>query len=167
MKHRPSVSLLQWRLHSIGRSAAVAIKFAVFISVVIFLDVATCHAQQAHPDVVLHRTVTYADRQTYIELPFDVSEGITRVTIESSYTERDKHTTIDLGLFDGERFRGWSGGNKTSFTLSGTDATPSYLPGPIRPGTWKLVLGVPYIKEGVHSEFVANVYFTRASDSPL
>ena len=70
---------------------------------------------------VLLRTVTYADRQTYIELPFDVSEGITRVTIESSYTERDKHTTIDLGWFDGERFRGWSGGNKASFTVSETE----------------------------------------------
>src|ERR1700732_433717 len=115
MKHRPSVSPLQWRLNSIQRSATVAIIFAVFIFVVIFLGVATCRAQQAHPDVVLHRTVTYADRQTYIELPFDVPERITRVTIESSYTERDKHTTIDLGLFDGERFRGWSGGNKAFF----------------------------------------------------
>ena len=125
-----------------------------------------CHAQQAHPDLVLRRTVTYADRQTYIELPFDVPAGIARVTIDTSYTERDKHTTIDLGLFDGERFRGWSGGNKSSFTLSETDATPSYLPGPIRPGRWKLILGVPNIREDVRSEFTANVYFAHAADSP-
>jgi hypothetical protein len=167
MNHRPSVSPLQWRLYSIQRSATVAIRFAAFIFAVIFLDVATCHTQQSHPDVVLHRTVTYADRQTYIELPFDVSEGITRLTIESSYTQRDKHTTIDLGLFDGERFRGWSGGNKTSFTVSETDATPSYLPGPIRPGKWKLILGIPNIREGVRSEYIANVYFAHATDSPL
>ncbi len=31
-------------------------------------------------------------------------------------------------------FRGWSGGNKRTFTLSASDATPSYLPGPIRCG---------------------------------
>jgi hypothetical protein len=125
-----------------------------------------CHGQQVQPDLVLHRTVMYADRQTYIELPFDVPAGVARVTIESSYTEREQHTTIDLGLFDGERFRGWSGGNKASFTLSVSDATPSYLPGPIRPGRWKLILGVPNIREGVRSEYVANVYFGRATDAP-
>ncbi len=123
-------------------------------------------AQPSHPNVVLHRTVTYADYQTYVELPFDVPEGVTRLTIETSYTERDKHTTIDLGLFDGERFRGWSGGNKSTFTVSETDATPSYLPGPVRPGTWKLILGVPNIREGVESAFTANIYFAHAADVP-
>src|SRR6267154_440053 len=162
MRDRPSVFPLQWHLSSIRRSAAASITFAFFV----FLSADTCHAQQAHPDLVLRKTVTYAERQTYIELAFDVPEGIVRVTIESSYTERDKRTTIDLGLFDGERFRGWSGGNKASFTLSATDATPSYLPGPIRPGRWDLILGVPNIREGVRSEYTANVYFSRATDSP-
>jgi hypothetical protein len=163
MKHRPFVSPFQWRLDLIDRSANVAVLLVVFLC----LNVNTGHAQQAPPDLVLHRSVTYADRQTYLELPFEVPEGVTRVTIESSYTERDKHTTIDLGLFDGERFRGWSGGNKASFTLSETDATPSYLPGPIRPGRWRLILGVPNIREGVRSEYTANVYFAHATDSAL
>jgi hypothetical protein len=163
MKYRTFVSLLRQPLNSIHRLATVAVVFVVSM----FLCEAIGRAQQVHPDVVLHRTVTYADRQTYIELPFDVPAGITRVTIESSYTERDKHTTIDLGLFDGERFRGWSGGNKASFTLSETDATPSYLPGPVRPGRWKLILGVPNIKENVRSEYIANVYFAHAADTPV
>lgn len=160
MKYRPFVFSLQGRLSLIDRSAIVAALFVIFA----LLNI--CQAQQTPPDLVLHRTVTYADHQTYIELPFEVPQGITRVTIESSYTERDQHTTIDLGLFDGERFRGWSGGNKTSFTISETDATPSYLPGPIRPGTWKLLLGIPNIREGIRSEFTANIYFTHATDSP-
>jgi hypothetical protein len=162
VKYRPSVSPRRRRLKGLSRSATAAIICTALVP----LGAAACHAQQAPADLTLHRTVTYADRQTYIELPFDVSEGITRVTIESSYTERDKHTTIDLGLFDGERFRGWSGGNKSSFTVSETDATPSYLPGPIRPGKWKLILGVPNIKDSVRSEFTAKVYFARATDAP-
>ena len=101
-----------------------------------------------------------------ISSPFEVPEGVTRVSIETSYTEREKHTTIDLGLFDGERFRGWSGGNKSSFTVSETDATPSYLPGPVRPGRWKLILGVLGIREGVRSEFTANIYFAQAGNLP-
>ena len=142
------------------RSAATA-----FILATLSLCVRTSHADQP-PAVVLHRTVTYADRQTYIELPFEVPEDVVRVSIATSYTEREKHTTIDLGLFDSERFRGWSGGNKSFFTLSQTDATPSYLPGPIRSGRWKLILGVPNIRDGVRSEFTANIYFARAADTP-
>jgi hypothetical protein len=160
--HRLRVILSQQRLNPIRRSIYVAIFFCLSI----FLGFDLCFAQQASPDLVLHRIVTYSDRQTYIELPFDVPQGVTRITIESSYTERDKHTTIDLGLFDGERFRGWSGGNKSSFTLSETDATPSYLPGPVRPGTWKLILGVPNIRAGVRSEYTAKIYFARAADQP-
>jgi hypothetical protein len=143
---------------------------AIFFTVLALLAAPPCRAQQTPPapppDLVLHRTVTHADHQTYVELPFQVPQGIARITVESTYTERDKHTTIDLGLFDGERFRGWSGGNKASFTLSETDATPSYLPGPIRPGRWKLILGVPNVREGVRSEYTANIYFARAADSP-
>jgi hypothetical protein len=162
MKHWPSVFSLRWCPSFIDRSSTVT----ALLIVLIVLTTNTGHAQEALPDLVLHRTVTHADHQTYIELPFEVPEGITRITIEASYTERDQHTTIDLGLFDGERFRGWSGGNKTSFTLSETDATPSYLPGPIRPGTWKLLLGVPNIRQGVRSEFTANIYFAHATDTP-
>src|SRR5579871_746033 len=124
----------------------------------------TGEAQQPAADLVLHRTVTYADRQTYIEVPFDVGEGVTRITVSCSYTERDKHTVIDLGMFDGERFRGWSGGNKSTFTISETDATPSYLPGPVRPGRWKLILGVPNIEKDTRSEFTATIHFEHKGD---
>jgi predicted metal-dependent phosphoesterase TrpH len=94
-----------------------------------------------------------------------VPVGIVRVSVEFSYTEHEHQTTVDLGLFDGERFRGWSGGNKNAFTVSESDATPSYLPGPVRPGTWKLILGVPSVGAGVHSEYVAKIFFGRAGDS--
>jgi hypothetical protein len=163
MQHPRFVSPIQWRLSLICRFATASLAVVAFV----FLHADLCQAQQAPPDLVLHRTVTYADRQTYIELPFDVPEGVTRVTIDSSYTEREKHTAIDLGLFDGERFRGWSGGNKASFTLSETDATPSYLPGPVRPGRWILILGIPNIRQDVRSAFTASVYFAHATDLPI
>jgi hypothetical protein len=58
---------------------------------------------------------------------------------------------LDIGIFDqrghqlGDRasFRGWSGGFRTSFSISNSEATPGYLPGPIHPGIWYVVLG-PY-----------------------
>ena len=121
-------------------------------------------AQQGKPDLVLNGTVTYADRQTYLELPFAVGKDVTRLSVELSYTQHDKHTNIDLGVFDTGRFRGWSGGNKSFFTISETDATPSYLPGVIVPGKWKLILGVPNIEEGVRSDYEAKIYFSHRKD---
>jgi hypothetical protein len=145
-------------------SAAVAI---LMVSLFASLTSHDCWAQKVHPDLVLHGVVTYADRQTYRELPFIVPNGVTRVSVEFSYTEHDKHTNIDLGLLDNERFRGWSGGNKSTFTVSETDATPSYLPGPIRPGKWTLLLGIPNIESGVRSEYEARIYFSHAADAPV
>jgi hypothetical protein len=126
----------------------------------------SAQAQQRQPDRVLRGTITSANRQTYLELPFIVGNDVTRVSVEFSYTERDKHTSIDLGVFDSKRFRGWSGGNKNFFTLSEADATPSYLPGVIVPGRWRLILGIPNIQDGVRSEYEAKIYFDHAGAVP-
>lgn len=61
---------------------------------------------ESKPDVVLTGAITRANDHTYRELPFTVPAGITRLTIAFSYTGREEHTNIDLGLFDGERFPG-------------------------------------------------------------
>ncbi|HEY4939976.1 MAG TPA: CehA/McbA family metallohydrolase [Rhizomicrobium sp.] len=113
------------------------------------------------PDYLITGTVTGADNQTYRELPFTVPDGISRISVSFRYSGHEQHTTIDLGLFDPERFRGWSGGNKDSFTLSETDATPSYLPGPIRAGLWKLILGIPNIRKDAHADYEARIYLDR------
>ncbi|HEY6845263.1 MAG TPA: CehA/McbA family metallohydrolase [Terracidiphilus sp.] len=136
----------------------------VLLFPMIFLNKAT--AQQGKPDVVLDGTVSYGNRQTYLELPFTVKKGVTRISVDLSYTGREQHTTIDLGVLDTERFRGWSGGNKSFFTISETDATPSYLPGAIVPGKWTLILGIPNIEQGVTSHYEAKIYFAHAGDVP-
>src|SRR6185295_17813922 len=118
------------------------------------------------PDVVLKGTISGVDNQTYRGLPFEVPSGIGRISIRFSYSGKELHTTIDLGLFDAERFRGWSGGNKATFTLSETDATPSYLPGPIRAGTWTLQLGIPNIRKDAHAEYEADIYFDKQGAPP-
>ena len=124
------------------------------------------------PDVVLRGTLTGEDNQTWRSIAFEVPAGTIRITVDFDYTTRDEHTTIDLGMLgpDGFRgmdgFRGWSGGNKRSFTLSATDATPSYLAGPLKPGTWSLLLGIPNIRRETRAEYTATVRFEHAeSDS--
>jgi len=130
----------------------------------------TCTAQSTKSDLILKGKISGKDNNSYILVPFQVPSGVERLTVEFSYTGKSEKTTIDLGIVGPGRFdspsgfRGWSGGNKTSFTLSATDATPSYLPGPITEGEWNLVLGVPNIRTQSHATYEAKVYFSK-SDS--
>ena len=120
----------------------------------------------AAPDLIIEGDFSGVDHETYRYLPFKVPAGVTRLTVEFSYTGKEQKSTIDLGLFDPQGFRGWSGGNKSAFTLSATDATPSYLPGPIMAGVWRLTLGVPNLRKDGHAHYIAKISFEHA-DGPL
>jgi hypothetical protein len=113
------------------------------------------------PDATLGGVLTRADHQTYKELPFFVPPGVSRVRVELDYEGRDQRTVVDLGLRDPQRFRGWSGGNKTRFTIAAEEATASYLPGPLPPGEWRVVLGVPNVRAGSRSPYRVRVWFER------
>src|SRR5882762_2665027 len=116
------------------------------------------------PQVVLKGTVTYAQNHKFLELPFDVPKGTHRITVDIRYTDRDKETVLNTEIFDPERFRGNSGSNKSHFTIGESDATPSYLPGAILPGKWKLVFAVSNIRSNMTSSYEADIYFDKASD---
>ena len=87
------------------------------------IQLAAQQTSARHPDVVLSRTVRYADYHRLLSLPFEVPAGTARISIELSYSGRDQHTALDVGLWGPEGFRGWSGGDKDKFTLSASDAT--------------------------------------------
>ena len=85
----------------------------------------------------------------YRLVPFDVPPGVRRLEVRYAFDE-DADQIIDLGLFDprgaafmaGEGFRGWSGSARRHVVLTETAATPGYLPGPILPGRWHVILGL-------------------------
>ncbi len=125
-------------------------------------------------DVRLEGQLTRADHETYLELPFAVPAETARLTVVFRHDGAAERTTIDLGLRDPERFRGWSGGARDRSTISASDATPSYLPGPLPAGTWNLVLGVPNLRVGATTRYTAEIWldpqdapFAGLSDAPL
>jgi hypothetical protein len=123
-------------------------------------------APGAETKFTLAGDITRADHQTYKEIPFSVPRGVARITVEFSYTGKDDRTVIDLGLRDPKGQRGWSGGNKSRFTVSEFDATPSYMPGRIQPGDWILVLGIPNIREGQTSHYEAAITLSSTPPPP-
>lgn len=86
-------------------------------------------------------------------VPFTVPSGTRRLTVRLTHDRcslgKIVHNALDLGIFgpagselgNAAGFRGYSGAARTNVTISTTDATPGYLPGPIDPGTWNLLLG--------------------------
>jgi predicted metal-dependent phosphoesterase TrpH len=89
-------------------------------------------------------------------LPVEVPRGVNQIDVVYSYDRPAVPSGIrgnacDIGMFGPEGialgnqrgFRGWSGGFRTSFSISASQATPGYIPGPITPGTWHVILG-PY-----------------------
>jgi hypothetical protein len=114
-------------------------------------------APPAPTQITLAGEITRADHQTYREIPFEVPPGTGRISIDFSYTGKDQRTVIDIGLRDPQGQRGWSGGNKSHFEITEFGSTPSYANGPIMPGTWHLVLGVPNIREGQTADYTATI----------
>jgi hypothetical protein len=106
------------------------------------------------------------DQWAYV--PFDVPAGVRRISVDTTHDRFSlfglARNVLDLGIFgpaghdigNADGFRGWSGGARESFTLSATDATPGYLPGPIDPGRWALALG-PVVLNPLGMRWQANV----------
>ena len=90
-------------------------------------------------------------------LPFRVPRGVRKIHVAYEYQPTDtgvglSYNVVDIGIFDpsghgiGDEagFRGWSGGARSQFAITRSRATPGYLPGPLTPGEWHVLLG-PYL----------------------
>ena len=100
---------------------------------------------------LLHLDQPGAHDSRYAYVPFDVPPRAVRVSISYQYERADGANTIDIGLFDARStdsetdsrgFRGWSGGRRSEFFVSRSEATPGYLPGEMTAGTWRVILGL-------------------------
>lgn len=120
----------------------------------------TLQAQSPRFDETLTGVIAGKQNGTYVQVPFEAPPGMERLTVSFSYTNHQQHTILDIGIRDPERFRGWSGGNKSTFTIGLADATPSYLPGLILPGTWHLLIGVANVRRGQQTTYTAHIHFT-------
>jgi len=114
----------------------------------------------------------------WVYVPVEVPSGVNRITVTYAY---DRPTpppgsagnALDIGIFDNSGielgnaagFRGWSGGFRTSFTISASDATPGYLPGPVRRGTWHVIFG-PYTVAPQGMNWSLTVELSYGPDGP-
>ena len=113
--------------------------------------------------ITLSGVLTTADKGNYQERSFEVPAGVTRIDVDFAYDNRGKGTELEVGLFDSQRFRGTSRFSKDHFHLTEFESTPSYFPGPLPAGTWRLSLGIPSIGAGQSSKWTATIRLSTRS----
>jgi hypothetical protein len=115
----------------------------------------------------------------WVYLPVEVPRGVREIAVSYSYGKPEVPTgtpgnALDIGIFDergtrlgGRGFRGWSGGARTGFAISAERATPGYLPGPVRSGTWHVALG-PYTvaPQGLDYEVTITLRYGPEGETP-
>lgn len=108
-------------------------------------------------------SITGAQLATYVEVPFNVPPGADSLSISFDHDGRGAGATLDLGLRDPTGFRGWSGSNKSTIFIAANEATPSFRAGPVSPGTWTLLIGVPAIRADMTTHYEATVVLNGPS----
>ncbi len=133
-----------------GALTAAAAGAALTLAPMAFADAADGTTETKH--IAGHLPTGAAD---WVYLPVQVPAGVQQIAVSYSYDKPPvppgvPGNSCDIGIFDQRGvtlgslgFRGWSGGFRTEFAISNSEATPGYLPGPVSPGTWYVVLG-PY-----------------------
>jgi hypothetical protein len=136
---------------------------ATLIAAALAVATPVAAAGQAAPDVTVSGEIAGADHQSYSEVPFEVPDGVERITVTLSY-DKSNRTVVDMGVWDPARFRGWSGGTRDRFTLAPGDATPGYLAGALPAGRWRVLLGVPNARAQSRAAYTVNVFFDRGAE---
>ncbi|MGW5786004.1 CehA/McbA family metallohydrolase [Streptomyces sp. NPDC003757] len=113
----------------------------------------------------------------FVYVPVDVPRGVREIHVAYTYDRPavpagTQGNALDIGLFDergtelgGRGFRGWSGGARTEFFVRADAATPGYVAGPVRAGTWHIALG-PYTVAPQGLAYEITVTLTYGEEEP-
>ena len=75
----------------------------------------------------------------YLIVPFTVPAGTVEFTL--THDDGSDFQILDWGVWSPEGFRGWGGGLTDPAVIGVVASSRGYVPGPITPGTWSLVIG--------------------------
>ncbi len=81
----------------------------------------------------------------YEIVEIEVPEGT--VELEIRHDTLSNRSILDWGVWDPDGFRGWSGGLVDPIVIGEEAASRGYLPGPLAPGTWQIVIGKARIED--------------------
>jgi hypothetical protein len=90
--------------------------------------------------VTLTGVLAVTDRGV-VERTFDVPPGTAQIDLDLHGLEDDNSDPLDFGARGPAGIRGWSTARHGHVHIDATSASLGYLPGPIEPGEWHVMLG--------------------------
>ncbi len=115
--------------------------------------------------LVLSGVVTAVDKGTYQEHAFEVPAGVSRLDVEFTHSHTTDGTQLEVGLFDPSGFRGASRFSKRRFHIADAHATPSYVPGRLPAGRWRVSLGIPAIGAATTATWQVTIRMTPTENA--
>lgn len=79
------------------------------------------------------------DGPDHFYIPFQVPSGVRE--LEVHHDNQSAVNILDWGLLDPSGYRGWGGGTRENALINESAASRAYVPGPLVPGTWRVVVG--------------------------
>lgn len=141
--------------HHIGRRALVVTGAAAALTLGSVTFASSAAAADGDQETKTIRGTLPTGSPDFVYVPLEVPAGVREIKVAYTYDRPPvpagtPGNALDIGIFDergtelgGKGFRGWSGGARTEFFIRADDATPGYVPGPVREGVWSIALG-PY-----------------------
>ena len=143
----------------------------LFKTLLLFLLIAVSVCPALAADLEFSGTVDFEDVGSYLTLDFFVPAGTTRIDVSYGYSPGGTAAgltddVIDIGVYDPDAYRGWSGSNKKAFSIaeSAEQTTDSYIPGPLPEGDWQVELGIAWVSLGGTLDWFVNI---DLSDEPV
>jgi hypothetical protein len=103
------------------------------------LALLTLQTGQAFAAPIVKDGVVPADGPDHFFLDFDVPAGTKE--IEVRHDDKSDANILAWGVNDQDGYRGWGGGTSEPVVIGETAASRAYVPGPIKPGTWRVIVG--------------------------
>ena len=100
---------------------------------------ASLHASPAAAAPVVIDGAVPADGLDHFFVDLEVPAGTKEIEIR--HDDESTANILDWGLLDQDGYRGWGGGTSEPIVIGEAAASRAYVPGPIKPGTWRLVVG--------------------------
>lgn len=79
------------------------------------------------------------DGPDHFYIQFQMPAGVGE--LEVHHDSRSAVNVLDWGLLDPRGYRGWGGGTRDNAVLNERAASRAYVPGPLLPGQWQVVVG--------------------------
>ncbi len=89
--------------------------------------------------MIIKEYIKKEQEKDYVMIPFSVDDDVEKIEVAYRVDARD--ATIDIGVKDPKRIRGFSGGARDNFYICLDHATPGYISGELMKGQWEVILG--------------------------